>query len=394
MSIEALRETLDELDERTWTEGTSPITERLAIALPDGDVGAMDDPRFVDWLLAHAELAPFGHGNDTLFDPSIRNAQRLVARGQARVVGFDPAAILGEIEQALSPSRGLSAELTDVLVYPTDGRFARHRDTPYTPDLVGTLVVQLPIKHVGGAFVVDDGFAPVRFEWGQPIDAETLRWVALFSDVDHAIEPVTWGARVTLVYALNATGESRRQRAGQFQRLLTAGMRAFNACADGPIAIACARHVVTDAATPLGIDALRGIDRELADYLLGLPDLDVTVRACMIAQATGWPGPRFAVRDNFEPALLEAPLDPSTVATLHERLTFVPVDQIFTYGGPTAQISLAHHILPDDVRWVIRARAAATLIHACEFSDDGYFGNGGFNAHLYTLAALVVRRLT
>ena len=42
-------------------------------------------------------------------------------------------------------------------------------------------------------------------------------------------------------------------------------------------------------------------------------------------------------------------------------------------------------------RWVIRKAAGATLIHEAEmFSDDGYFGNEGYEAHIYTLAALEV----
>jgi hypothetical protein len=43
--------------------------------------------------------------------------------------------------------------------------------------------------------------------------------------------------------------------------------------------------------------------------------------------------------------------------------------------------------------WVIRRAAGATLIHEAEmFSDDGYFGNEGYAAHIYTLAALEVTR--
>lgn len=37
-------------------------------------------------------------------------------------------------------------------------------------------------------------------------------------------------------------------------------------------------------------------------------------------------------------------------------------------------------------------RAAATLIHEAVFDQDGFFGNGGFEAYLYTLAALEVSR--
>ena len=46
----------------------------------------------MEWLLTQSELAPFGEGAETRVDEAVRNAQRLVARGEAMVVGFDPAA--------------------------------------------------------------------------------------------------------------------------------------------------------------------------------------------------------------------------------------------------------------------------------------------------------------
>src|SRR5688500_5877039 len=112
VSLDDLRRALDQLDEPTLHEGTARLDERLAIMLPDGDVAAADDPHFVEWLLEHGEPAPFGLGSRTRLDPRVRNAIRLVARGDARVSGFDPAHILDEIEQVLSPRMRLAATLT------------------------------------------------------------------------------------------------------------------------------------------------------------------------------------------------------------------------------------------------------------------------------------------
>src|SRR5450432_2004047 len=141
MTLDAFRKVLDKLSEPVCCEGTAPLTERLAVALPDGDLGAMDDPGFVEWLVSHGEVAPFGQGGKTKVDAKVRQAHRLVARGKARIGGFDPKSVLGEIEAALSPREHLDAALTDVLVYPAGGHFASHKDTPRDADLVGTLVV-------------------------------------------------------------------------------------------------------------------------------------------------------------------------------------------------------------------------------------------------------------
>src|SRR5688572_33390669 len=128
MSIDELRRVLASLDEPTYCEGTVRVAERLAIMLPDGDVAAVDDPGFVEWLVEHGEMAPFGHGGETKVDPAVRLATRLVARGAAEVTGFDPADILGEVEQVLSPRTHLVAKLTDVLVYDVGGHFDFHKD--------------------------------------------------------------------------------------------------------------------------------------------------------------------------------------------------------------------------------------------------------------------------
>src|SRR5580692_5057655 len=135
MSLESLKLALDALDEPSSCEGVVRLHDSLAIILPDGDLVAADDPILVDWLLAHGEPAPFGHDRETKLDPAVRHATRLVTRGDARISGFDPAELLGEIEAVLSPRTHLAATLTDVLVYPPGGHFAKHKDTPHSTEL-------------------------------------------------------------------------------------------------------------------------------------------------------------------------------------------------------------------------------------------------------------------
>jgi hypothetical protein len=399
VSVEELTAALNALDEPTSCEGTHPLAEPLALMLPDGDVAALADPRFVDWLLAHAELAPFGEGFVTRVDPGVRNVQRVTGRHEITVAGFDPAAILPAIEAALSSSVHLSARLTDVLVYSAGGKFVRHRDTPYTRDLVGTLVVGLPIAHTGGAFVVDDGTEKRSYDWGAPI-TNTVRWAALFSDVDHEVCEVTTGARVTLVYALDSTYVPRPSPP------YTSKIRTVRAAIDNldlaghPLMIACARHVITGK-TPPTVGSLRGIDREVAQQFADA-GYQVTVRACLAATSSeDSERPRFAPDGWGEQTafarLRDGMVTPELRASLGPVHAFVPQNECSGDDGggwvDAEPVSLAPHLMPElNQQWVIRSKAAATLLHETAFDEYGFFGNGGFEAYLYTLAALEVSK--
>jgi hypothetical protein len=401
MTLDPVTKAINALDEHACCEGTYTPTERIALQLPDGDVGAVDDKNFVDWLLAHAEPAPYGEGGETKVDTKVRDAFRLTARGKVDVSGFDPKAILGEIEAVLSPRTHLAAKLTDVLVYRKGGKFARHKDTPRSPSLLGTLIVGLPIEHEGGAFVVDDGSGdPRAFDWSGKPDAKKLPWVALFSDVDHEVEMVTKGDRVTLVYSLSLTSRERvdptwEKRKKQLRAALQPLARRGG---EWPVMIACARHVITDAkSVTAGVEALRGADREIAECLEDL-GLGVSVRSCITAApaeyGTDNEPPRFPdTAQLWRIHRLKKPIAKKDVAKLDYCVTFAK--NAVADEGEMPASSLAAFLL-DGIRldrWVIRQTAGATYLReAGLFSDSGYFGNEGYEAHLYTLAALEVTK--
>lgn len=396
MSLTALTEALDDLDEPACCEGTYRLTERLAIALPDGDVAAADDATFVDWLVEHSEPAPFGRAGETKIDPAVRNARRLLARGQAQIAGFDPAAVLDAVEAALSPRWHLAAQLTDVILYPAGGKFGRHKDTPRSRELVGTLVVGLPIAHTGGAFHTSDGRREGVFDWSGAVEPSTLRWVALFGDVDHEIKPVTAGARVTLVYALVRTDRPRADATWEARRAtLRRMLQPLASHAEWPVMIACTRHVITgDSGEPASIETLRGLDRDLADVIAEM-GFGVAVRGCVAACPSDGAEPgRFpSLSEMWSITRLKRALTPKAIAALDSIVTFAE-EASDDDGNDLSAYSLAPYIL-DDIRldsWVIRGNAAATMIHEALFSDSGDFGNEAYDAHLYTLAALEVSR--
>ena len=392
MSLDALKQILEDLPDPSFVEGTTKLAERFAIALPDGDVGALDDKMFVDWLVEHAEDAPFGHNGQTKRDKTVRNAKRLEARGKADIAGFDPASVIGEIESALSPRFHLDAKLEDVIVYPTGGMFARHKDTPRTANLVGTLVVGLPIEHEGGGFEIASGAKPHLVDWSGKPDRNTLKWVALFSDVDHAIKPVKSGSRVTLVYSLSLTDRPRSDPKRDKQLTsLRAAAKSVDIAKGSPLMIACTRHVITDGKQPQPIDSLRGTDREIADTFLDA-GFDVAVRACIVGDDQEGAAPSFPDASHiWAITRLKTAIPDQVIAGMDDVVSWTDTAGADEEGDFDATC-LGEYVL-DFVqrdRWVIRKRAMATAIYDGMYSETGYFGNEGSFGHIYTLAALEV----
>ena len=97
---------------------------------------------------------------------------------------------------------GIIACLDKLNAYTQGGFFKEHVDTPRSPDMFGTLLINLPAKHEGGQLVVrapigvNSGVGVGRDEyttnWG---DGQNLEWIAFFSDCEHEVLPVTSGNR-------------------------------------------------------------------------------------------------------------------------------------------------------------------------------------------------------
>jgi hypothetical protein len=162
-------------------------------------------------LLDHCKPAPFGDGKKTRYDRTVRDALQLKAEGGGfSIKGFDPesAGILKKIQRELLPDdpNPISAELYGVNVYTEGGHFAPHKDTPRGKDMFGSLVVCLPSQFSHGHLVLSHRGVIKKYDWGSAIQKQKkpnqLHWAAFFGDVDHQIESVWWGARVTLTYLL------------------------------------------------------------------------------------------------------------------------------------------------------------------------------------------------
>ncbi|MDC0668120.1 hypothetical protein [Nannocystis radixulma] len=421
---------LDAISEPLACTGACTPDAPLALVLPHGDelvVDLADPGATVERLLAHAEPAPFGDHERTRFDPAVRRALRLRDREGIRLRGFDPErhGVLAQVEAVLSPRERLVATLTDVQIYPPGGHFAGHRDTPRDGDMLGTLVVLLPLPHAGGALTIREG-GMIRDVLGDssgvPAGGEreivhvfkdmsdatssgravgereaegvpgALRWAAFFADVEHAIDVVREGHRVVVTYALSRSGTPREpadDRAAPFREALARELGGRELLPNGGVLLVpCTRRVIAprgSTRTPALRD-LRGLDRELAEAALAL-GIEVRVRHCVAAGEANEPA-NLAVVDLAR--LREALAEPA-VAGLGELVTFAEEGhmlQYLEYEGPVS--SLAPLLLAGDCQeaLLVRARARATLVHEACFSADGYFGNEHYDAWLHALVAI------
>ncbi len=407
----ALERALTALDEPICCEGVVPLEEPVTITLPTGQAVSSDAADFVEQLVAHGEPAPYGKGRETTVDPDVRLATRLVEGARARVRGFDPSDVLDTIEAALSPDRHLEARLTDVLVYPEGGHFARHRDTPRSADLIATLIVGLPCEHEGGAFRVDDGSRTCTADWSGPRPSDELPWIAFYTDVDHEVERVTTGHRVTLVYALTRTDRVREDPSWA-SRLDVARrhVRDFDGEMKSPLLIGCARHVISlEGEQPLDVDCLRGSDRAVARVFTDC-GYDVVVRACLAMVDLDM----FPDRADLAPVdhtaylgrLARPPgaIDPSSLGECvvfcaygigdgggyfsEEAMSLLP---FLVEGEP--RHNYARHLSAGRPDFLIRETAAATFLREIDFSHYGYVGNDAPEHHMYQLAMIEVSRV-
>lgn len=367
-------------------------------------------------LVERCAPAPFGKGRRTRHDRSVRDAAQINAAGGAfSVPGFDPASsgILDEVRRQLAPAdpNPISAELYAVNVYGSGGHFQPHKDTPRGDDMLGTLVVCLPSRFAAGQLVVHHRGAFKVFDWGREIDEapepNRIRWAAFFGDVDHAVERLWGGSRVTLSYLLRrgrgaaldaASGPSPDER---FEQALTAALSNPKLMpSGGALAFPCFHMYSHDERFQA---RLKPLTRKTA---LALKGRDLLVAKAALARG-------LAVA--LHPYLIE------TCADQTWALQRFPKDDERRGLGPQMDFMDIESELPvssgvmeaedPNVVWVIRPPAfnspphfygpgerlplnpdlpALEYLHACNYSATGYFGNEAGDTEFYVYAALHV----
>ena len=371
---------------------------------------AFDQSTQLKPLLEHCKPAPFGDGKKTRYDRTVRDALQLKAEGGGfSIENLDPesAGILKKIQRELLPHdpNPISAELYTVNVYTSGGHFAPHKDTPRGSDMFGTLVVCLPSQFGNGKLALNHRGVVQNFDWGHAIRAQKepnqLHWVAFFGDVDHQIERIWNGARVTLTYLLRHGAGGSPSRDAACEDLAPRVQEAWRDLLKdqsflpegGILAYPCCHLYHQDARfqqkqspiTQHSVSMLKGRDHLTAATAIQA-GLNVTFNPYMFENCADetWQLDRFPTR--AEKARLGSQMDSAGLESI------LPIrassEQKGDFGvtwlePPPTTDTTSSRLERDDSEL-----PAAAHLHSCEYCPWGYFGNEASEVDLYTYAAL------
>jgi hypothetical protein len=399
-------------------EGTFVPDKPTAIVFKDGTrvevvraKSSYDQERESKPLLDHCKPAPFGQGKKTRYDRSVRDALQLKAdEGAFRVENFDPesAGILKKIQRELLPHdpNPISAELYSINIYTGGGHFAPHKDTPRGHDMFGTLVVCLPSQFRNGQLVLTHRGLVQKFDWGSAIEAQKepnqVHWAAFFGDVDHQIERIWGGARVTLSYLLRrgaGGGPAREPASEDLAPLVSEAWRDLLADRGflpqgGTLAYPCCHLYHQDARfqrkqssiTRQSANVLKGRDHLAAATALQA-GLKVSFTPYMFENCADetWQLKRFPT--DSEQSRLGSQMDADDLKSILPIIASSEDEGDFgvTWLEPPPTSDHTSRRSEDDEDSEL---AAAAHLHSCEYCPWGNFGNEGSDIDLYTYAAL------
>ena len=240
----------------------------LSFPVPDGQIAA---------LVREARRAPYGRGQETIVDTSVRNvwqigAEKIKIEGKSWEANFEN--ILAKAKAGLGCGDAIvTAELYKLLVYDCGGFFLPHRDTEKTDGMFGTLVVTLPSTYRGGALRVIHAGREVTLET-HPADPSELSYIAFYADCEHEALPVREGNRICLVYNLiHKHAKGSRQsvlKAPEYESQITEAaviLDRFLKASDAPAKLAwLLEHQYSPAG--LSFSALKGADLAKARVLV------------------------------------------------------------------------------------------------------------------------------
>jgi 2OG-Fe(II) oxygenase superfamily len=168
----------------------------LSFPVPDSQVAA---------LVRRAKRAPYGKGEKTIVDTSVRNVWQISPNqveigGKSWDANFE--SILCKVKAGLGCGDAVvAAEFYKLLVYDRGSFFLPHRDTEKTVGMFGTMIVTLPSTYRGGALRISHAGREVTVETGVA-DPSELSYAAFYADCEHEVLPIEEGHRVCLIYNL------------------------------------------------------------------------------------------------------------------------------------------------------------------------------------------------
>ena len=159
-------------------------------------------------LIAVAERAPYGKGEETITDTAVRRTWQ-IAPDRIRIEGRHWAATLATILERVAETFGVTDPIEaapyKMLLYDAGSFFVSHRDTEKEPGMFATLVIVLPSLSTGGTLVARHKGREVRFD-PRCDHPSQIAYAAFYADCVHEVLPVTSGCRMVMVYNLRRKG--------------------------------------------------------------------------------------------------------------------------------------------------------------------------------------------
>ncbi|KAG8526058.1 uncharacterized protein KY384_000820 [Bacidia gigantensis] len=225
-------------------------------------------------IVRASNKAPFGKGNKTLVDESIRKTWQIDADkiqllndGWQECLNRIVEHVLGELGVACALTN-VRADLYKMLLYEEGAMFKEHKDTEKIPGMFATLVICLPSQHTGGAVRLRHGQKSLQFATSErsAFDATFIAW---YNDVTHEIEPVQGGRRWVLTYNLIKINHQIDQSASMLDAQIQqteSVLRQWSSLDDAPQALVYAlEHNYTNRGLTLA--GLKGADYHRARHM-------------------------------------------------------------------------------------------------------------------------------
>ena len=239
-------------------------------------------------LVAIAEAAPYGRGEETVVDRDVRRTWQ-VDSAKVRIGGRHWEKTLGELVAdvglGLGVSGPLAADFYKLLVYDAGSFFVDHQDTEKVPGMFATMVLVLPSIHAGGELVVKHAGREATLDL-HPEDPSEIGFAGFYADCVHEVRPITTGFRFALVYNLRFIDRSRPLTAPDYRAVelrVAEALRNWASAEDEPDKpILPLEHAYTPAELSFG--ALKGADAGAASVLVkAAPEADCDLHLALVS---------------------------------------------------------------------------------------------------------------
>ncbi|KAJ3568244.1 hypothetical protein NPX13_g6487 [Xylaria arbuscula] len=170
-----------------------------------------------------ARQAPFGKGNQTIVDVSVRRTWELSVdnfslKNPSWSSFLDK--ILKNVCENLGIVESIDAQPHKLLLYEQGSFFMPHKDSQKVEGMIATLAVCLPSQHEGGEVHLSHAGQKRTFDTSEAslFDTTALAW---FSDVTHEVRKVVSGYRLVLTYNIIHRSGSKLSASAFDQQLET-----------------------------------------------------------------------------------------------------------------------------------------------------------------------------